>query len=93
MRIGRGAGHTLALAAPIIGAFAWRKADIARVEAGLDALRDRVAGVEAGQTALEAGLARTNERVARLEGAVGAVLGRLFPPAAAPDAGGANMAE
>ena len=79
MKIGRDTGHALALAALIVALFGWLKADIARIDAGLDALR--------------AGSAATNERLARLEGVVSMALGRPFAPAPAPDAGDADPAE
>ena len=86
MKIGRDTGHALALAALIVALFGWLKADIARIDAGLDALR-------AGLDATNERLAATNERLARLEGAMSMVLGRSFAPAAAPDADDADAAE
>ena len=67
---------------------------LAALEAGQAAHGERLAALEAGQVALEAGqaaleaglaelrvvLAATNERLARLEGAVAVALGRSFPP-------------
>ena len=60
---------------------------LAALEAGQVALEAGQAALEAGQAALEAGLAElraalaaTNERLARLEGAVAVALGRSFPP-------------
>ena len=67
--IGRDTGHTLALAALIVALFVWS-------DSRLNGRMDRL---EAGIAELRAGLAATNERVARIEGVVAAVLGRPFP--------------
>ena len=74
MKIGRDTGHALALAALIVAMFGWLKADIARIDAGLDALR-------AGLAIADERLAAMNEQLARLEGAVSAAPGRSFAPA------------
>ena len=52
----------------------------AALEAGQAALEAGQAAVEAGLADLRAALAATNERLARLEGAVAVALGRSFPP-------------
>ena len=87
-------GLFLAIVAVLVALDSRQSARLDRIEATQAAHGERLAALEAGQAALEAGqaaleaglaglrvaLAATNERLARLEGAVAVALGRLFPP-------------